>query len=739
MLPIISYMLLLTCTTIFNVSPTIADNELKTYIVHLTSPQGQDFSQPQDREEWYKSLLSESASISNEKSVMVHMYHHVMTGFAAKMSEHQAEVMKNMKGVLSVRPERVYQLHTTHSPNFLGLHQNSGFWTDSNYGKGIIIGIIDSGITPRHPSFNDEGIPPPSSKWKGKCEVAGCNNKLIGLRNFDSFSKTPIDEDGHGTHTSSTAAGSQVHNANVFGNANGTAIGMAPLAHVAMYKVCSSGCSGSAIAAGMDAAIEDGVDVLSLSLGGGPSHFYDDVIATGAFVAMQKGIFVSCSAGNGGPRTSSLSNEAPWILTVGASTIDRRIRTTVYLGNKKLFDGEAINQPKDFDHKLRPLVYHAKDTISAAYCLNGSLDHIDVKGKVVLCDQGSSSGLDKSMVVKAAGGAAMILANHKIFGETTIIEPNVIPASIVGYAEGVQIKNYLNSTTSPVATILFRGTIVGIDTAPEVASFSSRGPNLESPGILKPDIIGPGVNILASWPISIDNNTKTKATFNVISGTSMSCPHLAGIAALLKSEHPDWSPAAIKSAMMTTASQVNLKGHAIVDQKDARFIHADVFTIGAGHIKPSKSNDPGLVFDIQPNDYIPYLCGLGYTPIQIEMITKKKVSCSKTIPEAQLNYPSFVVSLKKGDTKTYSRTVTNVGMANSTYTIGEISVPHGVKAEVASFSQELMFTAVHHKLTYNITFTRDSTIEVKGHYGQGHMTWVSGKYSVRTPFAFKFE
>ncbi|KAL7597163.1 hypothetical protein Lser_V15G30658 [Lactuca serriola] len=697
MLPIISYVLSLTGTTIFNVSPTMTDNELKTYIVELTSPQGKYFSQPQDRDEWYKSLLSESASISNEKPIMVHMYHHVMTRFAAKMSEYQAKVMKNMKGVFVCKTcER--------------------FWTDSNYGKGIIIGVIDSGITPRHPSFNDEGTPPPPFKWKGKCEVAGCNNKLIGLRNFHPFSKTPVDENGQGTHTSSTAAGSHVHNANVFGNANGTAIGMAPLAHVAMYKVCSSGCSGSAIAAGMDAAIKDGVDVLSLSLGGASIPFYDDVIAT------------SCHA------KRDLRE-----LFIGASTIDRRIRTTVYLGNKMLFDGEAINQPKDFDHKLRPLVYHANDTNPATYCLNGSLDHIDVKGKVVLCDEGYSFGLDKSIVVKAAEGAAMILANHKIDGETTVIEPNVIPASIVGYAEGVQIKNYLNSTTSPIATILFRGTIVGIDTTPEVASFSSRGPNLESPGILKPDIIGPGVNILASWPISIDNNTKAKATFNVIAGTSMSCPHLAGIATLQKSEHPDWSPTAIKSAMMTIASQVNLKGLAIVNQKDARFLHANVFTIGAGHINPSKSNDPGLVFDIQPNDYIPYLCGLGYTPIQIEMITKKKVSCSKTIPEAQLNYPSFVVSLKKCDTKTYSRTVTNVGMANSTYTIGEISIPLGVKAKVASFSQELMFTAVHHKLTYNITFTRDSTVEVMGHYGQGHMTWVSSKYSVRTLFAFKFE
>ncbi|KAI3711073.1 hypothetical protein L2E82_40886 [Cichorium intybus] len=733
MLSVIAYVLALTCTAIFNVSPTKANNELKTYIVQLTLPEGLEFCQPKDLEGWYKSILFESASISNEKPSMVHMYHHVITGFAAKMSVQQAKGMENMEGVLSVRPEGVFELHTTRSPHFLGLRQNTGFWKASNYGKGIIIGLLDSGITPGHPSFNDEGMPPPPARWKGKCEVAGCNNKLIGVKNFFPGATTPVDEDGHGTHTSSTAAGSPVDDANVFGNANGTATGIAPLAHLAMYRVCDGICTESALAAGFDAAIEDGVDVLSISIGGGYRQLYNDIIDIASFAATQKGIFVSCSAGNSGPTNATLSNEAPWILTVGASTIDRRIRTSVYLGNKKLYDGESLYQPKDFNHKFRPLVYPGKDgDTNAANCLEGSLEQIDVKGKVVLCDMGWSSGVEKSEVVKAAGGAAVILANDKVSGATTIAEANVIPASNVGYREGIEIKKYFNSTYYPIASILFRGTVLGINTTPEVAFFSSRGPNTASPGILKPDIIGPGVNILAAWSESVDNNTK----FQVISGTSMACPHLAGVAALLKSDHPDWSPAVIKSAIMTTATQVNLNKHAIVDQT---LLPADVFAIGSGHVDPSKSNDPGLVFDIQPSEYIPYLCGLGYTPKQIELITKKKVSCLKTIAEAQLNYPSFVVSLKRGDSKTYSRMVTNVGMPNSTYTVGEIHVPHGVKAVVGGLSQQLSFTAMHHKLTYNITFSRDPLAKVNVHYGQGHMTWVSSSYSVRTPFSFKFE
>ncbi|KAJ0828883.1 putative cucumisin [Helianthus debilis subsp. tardiflorus] len=228
--------------------------------------------------------------------------------------------------------------------------------------------------------------------------------------------------------------------------------------------------------------------------------------------------------------------------------------------------------------------------------------------------------------VKNAGGAAMIVANDIASGETTVALNYVILASYVVYKEGVEIKKYIKATSSAVATILCGATVIRLRSDPQMAFFSSRGPSFTSPGILKPDIIGPVVDILAAWSVSIDNETRTKATFFVSHGTSMSCPHLPGIAALLKSAHPEWSPAAIKSAIMTTASQVNRHGEPIVDE---RALPADVFAMGSGHANPPKAHEPGLVFDIQPDDYIPYLCGLGYTPEQIEMIIRKKASCSK--------------------------------------------------------------------------------------------------------------
>ncbi|PPS06312.1 hypothetical protein GOBAR_AA14333 [Gossypium barbadense] len=710
-------------------------SSLSTYIVHLKKPKGV-FAQAVDLDGWYRSFLP--VTIPGQRTRMVFSYRNVVTGFAAKLTAEEAEAMKRKEGIKSVWPEKVYSLHTTHSPDFMGLQQSLGFWNQSNYGRGVIIGVLDTGITPGHPSFSDEGMPPQPAKWKGKCEFeGGCNNKLIGARSFvEGEVGPPADEEGHGTHTASTAGGNFVKGANVFGNANGTASGMAPLAHLAMYKVCGAGCSESAILAAMDAGVEDGVDVLSLSLGGGSIPFYMDSIALGAFTAIQKGVFVSCSAGNEGPSYGTLSNEAPWILTVGASTIDRSIAAVPKLGNGLTFDGESLYQPNDFPSTLLPLVYSgANGKAASAFCAPGSLKDVDVKGKVVLCERGGDIGrIDKGQEVKDNGGAAMILMNDKLNGFSTIADPHVLPATHVGYETGLSIQKYINSTMNATATIIFKGTVLGKQTAPEVTSFSSRGPSLQSFGILKPDIIGPGVSILAAWPVSVENKTNTNSTFNMISGTSMSCPHLSGIAALLKSSHPDWSPAAIKSAIMTTASLVNLGGNPIVDETNTT---ADIFATGAGHVNPSKANDPGLIYDIQPDDYIPYLCGLNYTDEEVGTIVQQTVNCSSEsiIAEAELNYPSFSILLaESGGSQTYTRTVMNVGPASSSYTY-EVFVPTGVDVSVKP--EEIVFTEVNQKQTYSVTFSRQKNISLP--FSQGLLKWVSAQHDVNTPIVAIFE
>ncbi|KAL0288751.1 UNVERIFIED_CONTAM: Subtilisin-like protease SBT1.2 [Sesamum angustifolium] len=636
---------LLFVISLLSFQPVIAQSTLQTYIVHVNLPADQVPGESQDLETWYRSFLPEVTANSEEPSRIRHAYRNVITGFAAKLSPEEVKEMEKKEGFLHARPERMYALKTTHSPNFLGLYQNLGSWPESNYGKGVIIGVFDTGITPGHPSFDDEGVPPPPARWKGKCELKGtaCNNKLIGARNFAGDDPgPPIDHDGHGTHTASTAAGNFVSGANLFGQANGVASGMSPLAHLAIYKVCSEdGCFESDSMAAFDAAIEDGVDLLSISIGGISVSFYEDGIALGAFAAMENGILV-------------------------------------------------------------------------VLCLRG----------------GNVARIAKGQAVKDAGGAAMILMNDKPDAYDTLADPHVLPAAHVSYADGVKIRAYINSTSNPKATILFKGTVIGDKTAPTVASYSSRGPSRASPLILKPDIIGPGSSILAAWPIPVYNNTNVKATFNMISGTSMSCPHLSGIAGLIKSVHPDWSPAMIKSAIMTSATQTNLNNSLILDQ---RHLPADIFAMGAGHVNPSRALDPGLVYDIKTRDYISYLCYM-YTENQVAIIVNRKINCGRSVykgvPGPQLNYPSFAIQLGHRS-QTYPRTVTNVGDAKSSYYVQIENVP-GVDVTVEP--NVLAFTTVNQKKTYTVSFSRQD-FTANGSYVQGSIAWISAKHIVRIPIS----
>ncbi|KAK4377595.1 hypothetical protein RND71_003891 [Anisodus tanguticus] len=517
------------------------------------------------------------------------------------LSSDEVKEMEKMLGFVSARPQRVFQMHTTQSPSFLGLHQNVGLWNSSNSGK--------------------------------------------------------------------------------------------------------------------DAAIEDGVDVISISIGSATSlPLYDDNIAIGVYSAMKKGIFVSCSAGNSGSNNGSVVNGAPWILTVGASTTDRKISAVAVLGNGAEYEGESAFQPKNFSRKLLPVVNG-----NSCELLNTS----DVKGKIVLCDtSGYSSRTDKGEAVKNAGGVAMILMNEKYHGYTTFSDHHVLPMTHVSYNDGEKIISYMKSTSTPVATILFKGTRIGDEHAPTVAYFSSRGPFMPSQGILKPDIIGPGVNILTAWPTSVGSiiTSTSSSTFNIISGTSMSCPHLAGVAALLRSAHPDWSPAAIKSTIMTMADFINLGNDPIQDET---LKPADLLTIGSGHVIPSRANDPGLIYDIQPEDYIPYLCGLNYTDNQVSAIVKKKVHCTSTIPQSELNYSSFSIP-KESSAQTYTRTVTNVGEAISTYRVKVFGL-EGV--EVTVNPKILKFTALNQKVLYNVTV---KSSDLTGH-SQGYIIWFSDRHAVRSP------
>ncbi|KAF7850509.1 hypothetical protein BT93_L5430 [Corymbia citriodora subsp. variegata] len=698
-------------------------SSLSTYVIEVRKPTDKHLATIEDLETFYRSFLPATTAGSNQEQRMVHSYRHVLSGFAAKLTAEEAKAIGEKDGVLDVRRETVLSLHTTHTPNYLGLRRGVGLWEDSNYGKGVIIGLLDTGIFPDHLSFSDEGVPPPPAKWKGRCNFnrTSCNNKLIGARSFtdtdsSSSAAAPYDDVGHGTHTASTAAGAFVKDASVFGLANGTAAGIAPLAHLAVYKICTvdGRCADSAILAGFDAAIEDGVDVLSVSLGYEvPPQLPSDLVARGAFAATQKGIFVSCSVGNNGPYSNTISNGAPWVLTVGASSTDRTIKATVRLGNGQEFDGETLYQPRDFEPAQHPLAYPEREY---------------APGKVNVGD--FDLGYDRVEIgrhVKDAGGVAMILANVPDLGYTTYSDPDVLPAAHVSYEAGTEIKKYIKTASAPTAAILFKGTQFNGSFAPAVAFFSSRGPNSISPGILKPDIIGPGLNILAGWISPTDD----KRAFNVFSGTSMSCPHLSGVVALLKSAHPDWSPAAIKSAILTTAATSNAKGQPIVDEARRP---GSIFATGAGHVNVSKAVDPGLIYDTELIDYVPYLCGLNYSDKDVSLIVQKKVSCSRieSVPDYQLNYPSITVDFERlGSNVSVKRTVRNVGPANSRYK--SVIEPITGIGSIHVSPRELVFTKANQTISYTVNFTRKAS--TKAVNAQGAITWVSAQHSVRTAVA----
>ncbi|GLJ43702.1 hypothetical protein SUGI_0909950 [Cryptomeria japonica] len=720
--------------------------EKKTYIVHMA--QWQMPESYATHEHWHTSMAE------NLSAELLYHYNQVFHGFAARMTAAQAETLKKSHGVLSVYEETVSELHTTHTPDFLGLSSNAGLWPESEFGDDIIVGVLDTGVSPESESFDDKGFGPVRGKWKGECaggENFKCSQKLIGARFYrrgsdgsgnNNEAQSARDTEGHGTHTSSTAAGGFVRNASIFGYASGTARGMAAQARIAAYKVCwGNGCYDSDILAAMDQAVADGVDVLSLSLGGTVGAYYRDSIAIGAFGATENGVFVSCSAGNSGPGSFTLSNVAPWIMTVGASTLDRDFPAYAILGDEKWYRGVSLSAGSRLPKGMLDLVYagnvSANGSQQSNLCMSGTLDRKLVKGKIVLCDRGVNARVEKGAVVKAAGGLAMILANSDDEGAELVADAHLLPATTVSAKDGNTIKEYIFSTKSPKATIGFNGTILGVKPAPAMAAFSSRGPSSVTPQILKPDITAPGVNILAAWtpnagPTGLSSDNR-RVPFNIISGTSMSCPHVSGLAALLKAANPDWSPAAIKSALMTTAYSTDNAGHPILDIATGN--PSTPFDHGAGHADPQTALHPGLVYDLTAEDYLHFLCSINYTDYQIKILARRNFTCPGnnpiTFPE-KLNYPSFVVIFTSPVVE-LTRTVTNVGPAGSTYKFS-VSLPATVAAEVEPAT--LSFSETGEKRSYTVKFTSKSN---SADWTFGSLTWTDGKHSVRSPIAITSE
>ncbi|CAA0817765.1 subtilase family protein, partial [Striga hermonthica] len=363
-------------------------------------------------------------------------------------------------------------------------------------------------------------------------------------------------------------------------------------------------------------------------------------------------------------------------------------------------------------------------------CLPGSLSPKKAAGKIVLCFSGNGSRAGKGAEVKRARGAGLILADSETYGSLFLAEAHLLPATSVTYKDALKIYEYIQSTKNPTARIVPAKTRIPAKPAPFMTAFTSRGPNPIFPYILKPDITAPGLNILAAWSevsgptYFVDDHRFVK--YNILSGTSMSTPHVAGALALLKAIHPDWSSAALRSALMTTADLIDNEGNPITD---AYGKPADPFQYGSGHFNPTKAADPGLIYNASYTDYLLFLCSIGVHNLSF-------TKCPKNPPHPfNLNYPSLAIPNLNG-TVTVVRTVTNVGCRGPGVYIASIQPPPGIFVKIRP--SILNFSRAGEKKSFTITIKTEGgftgTIE-KGEYSFGWYKWSGDIHVVQSPMA----
>jgi hypothetical protein len=711
-------------------------------------------------------------------------YDVVLNGFAANLTDAEVRALKKNTGVLNIEADALLTPYTSYTPHFIGLDKAGGLWDQlggrDHAGEGMIIAHVDSGVWPEDTSFADKvdanGVPtnapngtlvygPPPAKWKGiGCEIkpgilaSNCNNKLIGIRAYTPTSAASLNAGefasgrdatvagggGHGSHTLSTAGGNAGVAASINGIPMGNMSGIAPRARVAMYKSCytnaagTGGCPTSASVSAINQAVKDGADVINYSIGptAGGGTFGDSTEI--AFLnASNAGVFVAAAAGNSGPTTGPSANLGPWHATVAASTHDRTIGAVAHAGGD--YVGASLNQTAVPSTALITSTDAAAAGVSTAaggfadLCYGAadglvSLDPAKVAGKIVVCTRGTTARVNKSLAVAQAGGIGMILADN---GAGLVTEVHSVPTIHVSLADGIAVKAYANGNTAATGSLGIAQTRFGDVLAPQITGFSARGPNVADNNILKPDFAAPGVDIVAAFSPSLTSaevttlnagGTTTKTNVNMISGTSMASPHIAGMAALLKQLHPIWSPAMIKSALMTTAIDTYDDGVTVAlpwsptASANGRLPWAQ----GAGQAVPSTAADPGLVYDAGILDYARFSCGLN-----LGFYAASTCASIGSIAPQNLNLPSITAGNVLG-VQTLTRTVKNVGAATSTYTASWTMSGFDVQVSPSTLTLDPGASA-----SFTVRLAR--TTAPLDTWAYGSLVWSDGAHSVRSP------
>lgn len=667
---------------------------------------------------------------------VIYRFSKVFNGASLVVAGDQVDNIAAMTGVTGIYLDELLQPDTEASPGFIGAPV---LWHDlggqQSAGEGVIVGILDSGVWPEHPSFSDpdpfgNAFPAPptipgsngfgaggprstcdfgNTAWNSNDALFTCNHKLIGAYDFTDTYKAVVgllpgefdsarDADGHGTHTATTAAGNGGVEASIYGVPRGTVSGIAPRAHVIMYKVCNDqGCYSSDSAAAVEQAILDNVDAINFSISGG-NNPYSDVVSLAFLAAYENGVFVAASAGNSGPGADTVAHREPWTTTVAASTSDRHFISTLTLeadnGDSLTLEGVTLT---DGISTPTPVIF---PPAGQELCLN-PFPAGTFSGEIVICQRGVNARVAKSYNVAVGGAAGMLLYNPALQGLST--DNHFIPTVHLENDAGADLLAFMAAHTGETATFT-----PGVATAVQgdvMAAFSSRGGPGQSLGISKPDITAPGVQILAGHtplPLSIDGGLPGQL-FQAIQGTSMSSPHIAGSAALLKDLHPDWTPGQIKSALMMTANANHFKEDGVTP--------ADPFDMGSGRVDLSEAGDAGLTISATGQEYVDLegeLWNANYPSLYVPVMPGR-VTVERTVHNESSRLKVWHVRVNSpDDVDIYvRRTLVVRGNDDKTFhiTVDASQVPLGEVRHA-----ELLFTRHGEALRFPITIVRNEPV-----------------------------